>query len=341
MLPTAELLRAAALFFLHVDQALSLIGYHSDIHRNYSALDVNASAQTWDGPHEFVSLAYHAARAQAHQACRRYDPNVVRRNTETKESVLTFGGWCLPEGPNTSDLVDLPNGQTYMKPKVHASADMTNVAYIDRLLRGCDQGCDDPAGDADCNLPPRYSMLDFGAGVGQYGHSLLAIDPAHQYRGYDGAGNVETVTNNFIRWVDLSSANLSLPKADWVVSLAVGEHVPNTLEQSFVRNIHVHNCRGIVLCWGYLKEWGRGHVNNHGNAYIEKLFQELGYVFDAEASRQLRRRHARTNHESERKRLEHVIVKRGVGGPYAWFSRGMYVFRRTGPTNMRGCKTSN
>ena len=187
MWPTAELLRAAALFFLHVDQALSLIGYHSDIHQHYSALDVNASAQTWDGPHEFVSLAYHAARAQAHQACRRYDPNVVRRNTETKESVLTFGGWCLPEGPNTSDLVDLPNGQTYMKPKVHASADMTNVAYIDRLLRGCD----DPAGDADCNLPPRYSMLDFGAGVGQYGHSLLAIDPAHQYRGYDGAGNVD------------------------------------------------------------------------------------------------------------------------------------------------------
>ena len=108
-----------------------------------------------------------------------------------------------------------------MKPKVHASADMTNVAYIDRLLRGCD----DPAGDADCNLPPRYSMLDFGAGVGQYGHSLLAIDPAHQYRGYDGAGNVETVTKNFIRWVDLSSANLSLPKADWVVSLVVSSLV--------------------------------------------------------------------------------------------------------------------
>jgi len=96
------------------------------------------------------------------------------------------------------------------------------------------------------------------------------------------------------------------------VSLAVGEHVPNPLEQSFVRNIHVHNCRGIVLCWGYLKEWGRGHVNNHGNVYIEKLFQELGYVFDAEASRQLRQRHARTNHESERKRFEHVFAKREI-----------------------------
>jgi hypothetical protein len=32
--------------------------------------------------------------------------------------------------------------------------------------------------------------------------------------------------------------------------LAAGEHVPNPPEQNFVRNIHVHNCRGIVLCWG-------------------------------------------------------------------------------------------
>ena len=32
--------------------------------------------------------------------------------------------------------------------------------------------------------------------------------------------------------------------------LAVGEQVPNPPEQNFVRNIHVHNCRGIVLCWG-------------------------------------------------------------------------------------------
>ena len=32
--------------------------------------------------------------------------------------------------------------------------------------------------------------------------------------------------------------------------LAAGEHDPNPPEQNFVRNIHVHNCRGIVLCRG-------------------------------------------------------------------------------------------
>jgi len=34
--------------------------------------------------------------------------------------------------------------------------------------------------------------------------------------------------------------------------LAAGKHVPNPPEQNFVRNIHVHNCRGIVSCWGSL-----------------------------------------------------------------------------------------
>ena len=327
------LMLRALLHSLHLEESQALAGYHTDIHRAYNASDVKASAQTWNGSHEFASPAYRATHALAQQSCRRNDLSVVRRNTETEKSVLPSGGWCLPEGSNTSDIVNLPNGQSYVKPKIHALADMTNVAFLDRLLRACQ----DPVGDVKCSLPPRYSMIDFGAGVGQYGHSLLAIDPAHNYRGYDGAGNVQRVTSKFLHWADLTSANLSLPKADWVVSLAVGEHVPNRMEQNFIRNIHVHNCCGIVLCWGYLREWGRGHVNNHGNAYIMKLFAELGYDFDAKASMELRTRHARHNHAAEQQRFAQVLESRGVGGPYAWFSRAMYVFHRREAQNGHGC----
>jgi hypothetical protein len=61
--------------------------------------------------------------------------------------------------------------------------------------------------------------------------------------GFDGAGNVEEVTGGFVRFADLSLP-LQMPRADWVVALEVGEHIPSAFEPTFVRNLHAHNCRG-------------------------------------------------------------------------------------------------
>lgn len=92
------------------------------------------------------------------------------------------------------------------------------------------------------------SMNDFGAGVGQYGHALRARSESIRWRGYDGAGNVEEVTRGFVRFFDLSLP-MSLPRADWVLSLEVGEHLPHALEPTYLRNIHAHNCKGVIISW--------------------------------------------------------------------------------------------
>lgn len=301
-------------------------GLRRDAAQGYTAEEVNASALEWNLK---TAASNSAAHKQAQEDCMQRDSSVVRANKDSK-SYLASGAWCLPEGKNTSSLVELPNGQTYMIPRVHAKADASIVPFLDRLLRGCSP--EDAAGhQAKCNQPPRYSIIDIGAGVGQYGHSLRAIDPAHDYRGYDGAGNVERVTSGFVRWTDMTSPRLALPKADWVMSLEVGEHIDSKYERHFARNLHTHNCRGLVISWAVLGQWGRGHVNNHGEGYIKRVFAELGYVYDVVATTALREQHIRTG------RTTQVAPAPGVSGPYWWFAKSLFIFRRATPQTGPGC----
>ena len=314
---------------------LALRGFHKDVPRAYNATEVTRSAQAWTGPRRDASKQQqHARHDAARAACAKHDSSVVRANTDAK-SFQETGGWCLPEGRNASSRVALPHGQSYDLPRVHALPDFIMLRFLDRLLRACD-----PAGDSVCTSPPHLSVLDFGAGVGQYGHSLLAMEPRHRYSGYDGAGNVEGVTARFVSWADLTSPTLSLHKADWVLSLAVGEHVPNPLEKDFVRNLDAHNCCGILLCWGYLREWGRGHVNNHGNLYMQTLFEELGYTLDEKASLALRTQHHPSQAARQRARWEAEAARLAAGGPYWWFSKGVYLLRRRQPDTGPGCRAA-
>ena len=128
-------------------------------------------------------------------------------------------------------------------------------------------------------LLQNQSICDLGAGVGEYGHAFKAIDQRIAWRGYDGAGNVEQYTRGFVRFVDLTIP-LALPKADWVLSLEVGEHIPPTMEGMYLRNLHAHNCRGIIGSWAAPGQRGTGHVNLRDRKYVLQRFAELGYQPD-------------------------------------------------------------
>ena len=130
--------------------------------------------------------------------------------------------------PSTCRTFFLPKG-----PPQYYPADRPFASALEALLRRGASGAaanstrEQPTHveDSDSSPSPRRahahdSLADFGAGVGAYGHALLTLDPSIRYAGYDGAGNVEYVTSEFVRWFDLSLP-LSLPKADWVLSLEV------------------------------------------------------------------------------------------------------------------------
>ena len=125
---------------------------------------------------------------------------------------------------------------------------------------------------------PTLSLSDFGAGVGQMCSALAALDGRHRCSSYDGAGNVEEITGGYVRWVDLTRP-LHLGRSDWVVSFEVGEHVPNPMEPMFIRNLHAHNCRGIVLSWGSKTRGksGQDDSNYHPISHLVGLFSSLGY----------------------------------------------------------------
>lgn len=54
--------------------------------------------------------------------------------------------------------------------------------------------------------------------------------PGSRWAGYDGAGDIEEYTRGYVSYFDLTLP-LALPRADWVVSLEVAEHVPIAHEQ--------------------------------------------------------------------------------------------------------------
>ena len=123
--------------------------------------------------------------------------------------------------------------------------------------------------------------------MGQYGHALFSVDPSVRWFGYDGAGNIEIWTNGFVRWFDLTIP-LSLPRTDWVMSLEVAEHIPNSAEHMVLRNLHAHNCRGIIISWAALSQIGFDHINNHRNEYVIRQVTQLGYVLNLTLTARLR-----------------------------------------------------
>ena len=246
-------------------RVLRRCGYAVDCPRNYTLHEINVSAAEWRPWDREAGTRLQRARMQARDACAR-------------RQGIASGGWCLDT--RKLDAVELPNNESYFVPTHHAKADGMLVAALLALLTRRLPTAGGAHG-------PWLSLLDFGAGVGQIGHALRSIEPRLRYRGYDGAGNVEAFTGGFVAFTDLTIP-LALPRADWVSAFEVGEHVPSRDEATFVRNLHAHNCRGVVLSWAQLNQWGKGHVNNHKHTYVRAIFEGLGYRYAPEIALAIR-----------------------------------------------------
>lgn len=175
---------------------------------------------------------------------------------------LERGGWCLSRRSIKSNLTYV-DGRVISIPSAHVPPSERIGIAMEELFR----------------TENVTSVSDFGAGVGQYGVYLKSRIPYLVYNGYDGAGDIESFTSGVIKYVDLT-VPLDLPVTEWIVSLEVGEHIPSKFEGMYLRNIHRHNCKGVILSWGILGQGGENHINNHSNEYITQIFNDLGYNRD-------------------------------------------------------------
>ena len=323
-------------------KAPKVCGFRFDCTRNYTISQVEESAKTWD-PGNLLGVAQlQRVSEAARQQCSLPDVGVASGTCATCAGISKSGAWCLRKREHVRpydqySFVQLQRGQTYYLPHPHLAADSVIVEHLARLLKVCHN-------PLDCRDVHFLSLNDFGAGVGQYGRALLALDSRYRYRGYDGAGNVLEVSDRFTNYFDLT-VPLSLPRADWVMSLEVGEHIPSRFEATVIRNLHAHNCRGIILSWAYLGKKGVGHVNNHGSRYLVQLFDELGYNFNATATKRLRESRSRQgglvpsvklNEKQMRTYKRWTIGVRNVSRPWYWL-KSVHVFERRVPLTGSGC----
>ena len=129
------------------------------------------------------------------------------------------------------------------------------------------------------NGTPPVSIIDIGAGIGQYGSFFQKVAPTIVWKGYDGAGNVEAFTQGKVKWIDVTDSDLDTIDfvADWVISLEVGEHIPANKTESFLNLLHRHNKKGILLSWAIKGQGGHGHINEKNNDEVTNLVAAMGY----------------------------------------------------------------
>jgi cyclopropane fatty-acyl-phospholipid synthase-like methyltransferase len=130
------------------------------------------------------------------------------------------------------------------------------------------------------------SVVDFGCGMGNYVKTFQQNNITAM--GFDGNPNTPALTNNLCNILDLSVPKQFDEKFDWVMSLEVGEHLPQQFEDIFIQNLHNNNTSGIVLSWAVKGQGGHGHFNEQNNDYVKSKICGLGYFNDIKSEQILR-----------------------------------------------------
>ena len=109
------------------------------------------------------------------------------------------------------------------------------------------------------------SVLDVGAGVGQYGTPLKAC--GLEWRGFDAAENVVAATKGRVAWADFA-VPLYLGAADIVFSLGMSGHIPAGSMGVYLDNLARHARVAIMLTWKPTKsepaDWMTAQMANRG-----------------------------------------------------------------------------
>ena len=135
------------------------------------------------------------------------------------------------------------------------------------------------------------SVVDLGAGLGHYGRIFNEPNaPVKSWRGFDGALNVQTVTNGLVRFMDLTQPHATderpCVQGDWVLSLEVAEHIPVKYTDAYLRNVRCHARYGAVISWARPEQTGGlGHVNTKTEGEAIVAVEQWGFRVDWELTR--------------------------------------------------------
>lgn len=164
----------------------------------------------------------HRGHHHTYQPCRL--PPIGACDNPTK--ILPDGRWCLAIEPNKYIAPGRPLARH------HIAADDGIAKTLAEII------------------PSTDSIIDVGAGIGQYQVWFMNNNKYFKrYLAYDGAPNVEEFTFGTVRYLNLAQPVMWLPHelSDWAVSLEVGEHLDKQLESIFLHNLHRVNTKGMCM----------------------------------------------------------------------------------------------
>ena len=131
------------------------------------------------------------------------------------------------------------------------------------------------------------TLLDIGSGTGMYGahfHELRERGKvAPFWTGFDGSPGVENYTRtmgppgSLTRHANLCDESVVLPRKDWVMSLEVGEHLPQSCMSNYLRLLDEGNRKGMFLSWAVPGQAGFCHISTKANDVVTAAFAVLGY----------------------------------------------------------------
>lgn len=130
--------------------------------------------------------------------------------------------------------------------------------------------------------PPPLTICDIGAGAGRYVHALL--DSGYRAAGIDGASNIEQISEGVVLQYDLIKRITWKPKAQWAMSIEVGEHIPQRFEGIYLDNVAGAASDGLILSWALPGQKGKGHVNCREEAWVIRELRDRGWEVNVPAT---------------------------------------------------------
>ncbi|KAK7461566.1 hypothetical protein BaRGS_00038683 [Batillaria attramentaria] len=162
------------------------------------------------------------------------------------------GGWCLPYAQKSAHVCDEPLARA-----------------ISELLKG-------------------KAVAGFGDGPGMYKEIHDRRRLMASYHAYDGSPYIENVTNNMVKFMDLTIPQYGLPLYDWVVCLEVAEHIPHKYQDVFLDNIARHARSGIIMSWAPPGQGGLNHINEQSREEVQRIMKNIDFALDLNSTKVLR-----------------------------------------------------
>lgn len=153
-------------------------------------------------------------------------------------------------------------------------------------------------------LPKERNVIDFGCGNAFY---ISELEKQGFYCiGVEGSHLNNFLMNNVV--IHDLTESIDLDVKGCVISLEVGEHLPESAEQTFLDTICSHCTDTLVLSWAMPNQPGIGHINCKPQEYIKEEVEKRGFIFDDYTTSQIRQNHIDYNTD--------------------WFRRTILIFQR-------------